>query len=574
MLGWMMTTLVVGMTAQVAATPFGKQSPFLQSESTSEKQWHSFQQEIKKVAVIGAGPSGLQSAAALIKEGFEVRLIERSDAPGGNWYHNVLTPIRERYPNDDVQTASYRPDPRANSVEYYQEGDEGLTLVDRWIDHIRPSPIWDDLETNSAPVFTTLPGVEYPTDAAWALQAQLVQRHVRTYASTHGLNANDRPWNASAPQILYYSTRVEQLKKQGHTWKLSLKKLTRLPDSDKVKAEWWEEDFDAVVIATGGYQAAHVPDITGLVEWSKVRRSNGHHPVKHSQHYRNPELYKNKTVVIIGASVSASEISRRIGPHVEKLYISLRNTTRNTYMARRSIRRLYSDAEHIPEIVEFGTLPSNESIKEGSVRLANGTLIGGIDEVILATGFRRSLPFLKDYYSIGGKVEPHSEKSPILTDAHNLQSLSWTGHYISDPTLAFTTVRAWTFGRYQSLAFAKVWKRTARLPSRERLWDEYFNDNHWQAPAKVVFGSIEEETLGRQYVAWLNSESLIHGGRLVDQWPIQNREKFAYYSDEAWEHGYTSSDNFTRFENTPRSEWPTYRRAVEATYELDSGSEW
>ncbi|OCF75614.1 hypothetical protein I204_02906 [Kwoniella mangroviensis CBS 8886] len=87
--------------------------------------------------------------------------------------------------------------------------------------------------------------------------------------------------------------------------------------------------------------------------------------------------------------------------------------------------------------------------------------------------------------------------------------------------------------------------------------------------------SFGSQALGRLYVAWLNQESPIHGGRFVDQWPLGNRERFAYCSDEAWEHGYTSSGNFTRIENTPPDEWPTYPRAGDqsAEYDLDSGSE-
>ncbi|WVW85174.1 hypothetical protein I302_107212 [Kwoniella bestiolae CBS 10118] len=567
----LLVVLTIGLNSRVSADVTSHQAPF---RSPMVGDWYRFPKDIRKVAVIGAGPSGLQSAAALVKEGFDVRLIERSDAPGGTWYHNELTPVRESFPDDDLQTAAYRPDPRSKSTEYYREGDDGLTLSERWREHIRPSPIWDDLETNSSPAFTTLPEIEYPKDAAWALQAQLVQRHVRTYASTHRLNVNDRPINSSSPNIVLYSTRVELLRKEGSEWRLWLKRLTRLPESDEIKAEWWEEKFDAVVVATGGYHAAHVPDIPGLTQWSTVQRRDGHFPVHHSQHYRNPAPYKRKTVLIVGASVSASEISRRIGPHVDKLYISIRNTTRSTYMARRSIRRIHSEAKQIPEVVEFGRLSSNTSIRAGQIRLSDGTWLDGIDEIILATGYRRSLPFLGDYYSIGGKVSPDKKDSPILTDAHNLHSLSWTGHYIPDPTLAFTNVRPWTYGRYQSLAFAKVWKGTARLINKDRLWDEYFNDNHWQAPAAVVFGTIEEETLGRQYVAWLNQESVLHGGRLVDQWPIEERERFAYYSDEAWENGYTSSDNFTKIENTPRSEWPGYPRERETSYAFDSGSEW
>ena len=56
-------------------------------------------------------------------------------------------------------------------------------------------------------------------------------------------------------------------------------------------------------------------------------------------------------------------------------------------------------------------------------------------------------------------------------------------------------------------------------------------------------------------MVWLNNESLEFGGRLVTPWPIENREKFVYYAEQAWEAGYTTSDNFTRWENVPRREW-------------------
>lgn len=41
--------------------------------------------------------------------------------------------------------------------------------------------------------------------------------------------------------------------------------------------------------------------------------------------------------------------------------------------------------------------------------------------------------------------------------------------------------------------------------------------------------------LERQYVTWLNNESLEFGGRLVNFPPLQNREIFSYYANQEWE---------------------------------------
>ena len=43
----------------------------------------------------------------------------------------------------------------------YKEGDEGLTLSERWREHWLPRPVWDSLHTNSPAVITELKDVPY-----------------------------------------------------------------------------------------------------------------------------------------------------------------------------------------------------------------------------------------------------------------------------------------------------------------------------------------------------------------------------------------------------------------------------
>ncbi len=82
--------LFAGLSAAAQQAPFS-------FESTSS-QWTVFHHHIKSVAVIGAGPAGLQAAAKLVEHNFTVRLFDRAPSPGGNWFYTDETPVREPYP--------------------------------------------------------------------------------------------------------------------------------------------------------------------------------------------------------------------------------------------------------------------------------------------------------------------------------------------------------------------------------------------------------------------------------------------------------------------------------------------
>lgn len=64
---------------------------------------------------------------------------------------------------------------------------------------------------------------------------------------------------------------------------------------------FWQ-DFDAIVVASGRYNAPNIPNISGLKTWAE------HFPgkISHSRQYRRPEVYANHTVLIVGAAVRLS----------------------------------------------------------------------------------------------------------------------------------------------------------------------------------------------------------------------------------------------------------------------------
>ncbi|KAF8204437.1 hypothetical protein K438DRAFT_1819857 [Mycena galopus ATCC 62051] len=474
-------------------------------DSRPEQLETTFHHPIRRVAVVGAGPAGLQAAANLIEHNFVVRLFERAPHPGGNWFYSEETPIREPYPDKPVgQDPDLEIPQQLPAKRYYRDGDDGLTLNHRWTEHWRPRPVWYNLFTNSPKVSTELPNVPYDPETPWVLSHHTIQRHVRSYASHHCINSNDHcPATPSAPRVTSYSTKVEKVEKDAetHTWVLTLHRLERLQQSNQILEEWWMETFDAVVLTTGQYTSAHVPDIDGIVDWSKAKEGE-HYSIYHSQSYRHPERYAGKTVLIVGAAVSASEIARDISPFVHRIIASVRPPTKRTGAKLRSLSRFPNTTEFVPEIAFFDPLKTHTNgIRDGKIHLINGSTLQGIDEIIIATGYQGTA-----LYPPGSSARPHP-------------NTSWTGHYIPDPTLAYSSSRAWTMGRYQYYGLAKVWEGTARLPPPEVIEDPDTDPEVWLG-----------EELIRRYTTWLNDASLKHGGRFVQPPPIEKIELLKYFS--------------------------------------------
>ncbi|KAI0029643.1 hypothetical protein K488DRAFT_72817 [Vararia minispora EC-137] len=458
-------------------------------------EWTVFPHPIKRVAVIGAGPSGLQVAAELLEHNFTVRLFDRSPGPGGNWLYSEEYPTRESYPDTRLEDIIKPWVPGSlPHREYYLEGDDGLTLDYRWREHWQPSPVWWGLHTNSPTSITEMPDVPYPPDSPFAPHQKVVSSHVRAYATLHGLNVNDEPTVA-------YSTLVERIDKAGETWNLTLKRVKKIENVDlrtgakqaALEAEWWQESFDAVVVSQG--------------------------------------------------LEDGSEIARELEPYAKHIYVSSKDYDRSKLhpFRRRAFRRLPSACSVVAEVAEFRSLGNAlNGIKDGKVVLKDGETLTGIDEVNikLTYGCRSQLINASTRESDGRR---------------RYRNVHWTGNYIPDPTLAFTNTRPWTTVRYQAYGLAKIWEGTARLPNEAELWRQYESARYtffWD-----LWGTGRSEALLRQWVAWLNNESLQHGGRLVNHFPNSNREIFSYFMNWEIKEDYISYANFTDFEHVPAWQW-------------------
>ncbi|KIM37614.1 hypothetical protein M413DRAFT_421803 [Hebeloma cylindrosporum] len=492
-------------------------------EPWAGERYYQFKYPIRRVAIIGAGVGGLIAYRELRDAGFDVHIYERDNVPGGNWHYSDEVPVDTSIPsNRNVAVGDYIPSlpPKGVTLPYveeYEDGEEAEEGNDfRRRAHRAPKPIWKSLTSNAPAPVQQIRETPWPAGTPWALANEKLQRYLRSFASWQGVNANDNSPNIS------YNTRVELVEKNLSAngeeigWALTIKELVPTKPNT-LRATWRKENFDAIIVATGRYNAPNVPNIAGVKEWAD--RFPGH--ILHARQYRRPEVFANETVLIVGAATSGGEIARDIIQHVKKIYQSVRLLSLDSLEAFSSVACL----KMLPSYLKSnGSFPV-DSFAEGRIELINGTVISGVDRVIFATGYRYTYPFLPQYHnaSLGlNDTGPAEGIQPIVTDGTHLRSLYLDAFYIPDPTLTFINanfgMQSFTYAEFVSLAIAKVWSRKADFPPIQELWRHYgevYKERKGYGRHFQFLGTEGTRRL-RFFQGWLNDAAVKYGGKQID----------------------------------------------------------
>tara|TARA_R110002003_G_scaffold197_1_gene15340 strand:- start:1893 stop:3032 length:1140 start_codon:yes stop_codon:yes gene_type:complete len=265
----------------------------------------------------------------------------------------------------------------------------------------------------------------------------LVRKYVESLVNRNGYE-----------KLVSYRTTVELAEKVGNEWRLVLRK-----DGDvKGEDEWWEEWFDAVVVASGHYSVPYIPYINGLAEFESAHPGS----VKHSKMFRGRDAYRGKKVVVVGASVSAADIAYDlIGNAKDPVYAVVVGHKANGYFGDVAFKH--------PGISEKPSI-SHITSKNGerTVHFIDGTSVREVDEIIFGTGYSWSLPFLPS-------VEVRNNRVPGLYQ-HVV--------YQKDPSLLFVGAVAagLTFRvfEWQAVFAARILAGRATLPPLEeqQRWEQ------------------------------------------------------------------------------------------------------
>ncbi|KAH6625843.1 putative dimethylaniline monooxygenase [Boeremia exigua] len=395
---------------------------------------------IRTVAVIGAGPSGLSAVKALDEEkAFDtIRVFERRDRVGGTWLYDEIpdtfnsTLVSPQHNEVPSQLPTFTPpapeDPTTRTGLYqYLDSNVGAAVMEF--------------------TYASIPKIN---------SALSVRRF--------GHANPTRPWKVVADYLedifakhLYrvsFNTTVESIRKNIETGKWDI--VLRQSDV-RFKGQgydyWWTESFDAVVVATGHYSVPYIPKIPGIEEWYKRWPDR----LQHSKQFRSRDAYVDKSVVVVGGSVSASDFVLDTYKSVRgSLIIAQRGENANPAL---------DDVWKLPGVTKKPTISRFTLENDGTVEFSDGSWISGadVDVVYFATGYRLSYPFL--------------EPNPV-TAKNRLAGFYQHTFNVADRSLAVVgQIRAALSFRayeYQAVAVARVLAGRGTLPStaEQTKWEE------------------------------------------------------------------------------------------------------
>lgn len=407
----------------------------------------------KKVAVIGAGASGLPAIKCCVDEGLQPVCFERTDHIGGLWY-------------------------------YTEEPTDGQSCV------MKSTVI------NTSKEMMCYSDYPIPKEYPNFMHNKHVLQYFNLYAEKFDLK-----------KYIRFKTEVGNVKKSedfktSGKWSVTTRDVTTGRTEDHV--------FDAVMLCTGHHADKNVPDFPGLQDFQgKVIHT---HDYRKPQGYED----KRVVIIGIGNSGvdSAVELSRvasqvflstrrgawifnRVGDkgqpgdmlfsnRATRVILKLLSFFQSTdEMFAKKLNERFDHAKYslqpnfppfsshptinddLPNRIICGSIKIKPNVKKFTktgVEFENGTFEDDIDAVILATGYRFGFPFLDKSVIdvINNKIELY--KSMFPPDLEN-KTLACIGFI--QPLGAIMPI-----SEQQCRLFARVVKGDVTLPSKEEMWTE------------------------------------------------------------------------------------------------------
>ncbi|KAF3352519.1 hypothetical protein VdG1_08970 [Verticillium dahliae VDG1] len=397
---------------------------------------------VSRVAVIGAGASGLAAPKYLLaeKKFSEVRIFDQRDTIGGTWAYSPLSVI-----DNDFTVPRTSPSKRPDTAIRTDDSASPQFV----------SPVYDFLETNIPHSLMNYTDLEFAQGSSLFPEHAVVKRYLEEYGK--GLT----PHLSLSTQILGVS---KTDKDGGSVWEVET--------LDLKTEEMKRSEFDAVMVASGHYNDPFIPDIKGLAEY------NAAHPgaISHSKFYRNQLQFEGKKVVIVGNSASGIDLSAQIATVCQHpVLVSVKTELKTAEdEAEGAILKL------VPEITEF--VPETRS-----VRFANGEVESDIDSVHMLYIDDPTLAFV----GIPQRIVPF----PIAEAQTAWVARLWAGRLAVPPT---EEMRAW---EAQALAEAGGGGKAIHTMLFPKDVD-YLNKLHEQSLSAATVEGLENDGKGKLPPYW------------------------------------------------------------------------
>jgi hypothetical protein len=179
---------------------------------------------------------------------------------------------------------------------------------------------------------------------------------------------------------IHFSTTVTNAERGGK-WVVH----TEVTNLDGSKKTVTLADVDSLLVSNGRCAHPFLPSLPGLQLW--LSSGKAHHSIS----YREPSPYTNKRVVVVGNGPSGVDMAPEIATVAKKVYQSTRSPRTGNKSSEESLKSTTGTKE-----IEFcAAIESFGDMRDGKVNLVDGTVLGEIDRVVLATGYRIHCAFLQ-----------------------------------------------------------------------------------------------------------------------------------------------------------------------------------
>lgn len=399
---------------------------------------------IRRVAVIGAGPSGLASAKYVLPthpvdvNGFgltstryllaeryfdQIDVFEQRSSVGGVWNYSPRS-SKSGFPSTVLHSGAHDPAEKPIWISQADGKQEAVFL----------SPLYDRLETNIPKELMRFSDKPFPSETQLFPKHHTVKKYLEEYAR-------------DVKSLIHFETQVADVRlKESEVVTWELKTINLHTGHTSIRT------YDAVVVASGHYTVPHIPDIPGIETWNRFNAG----AISHSKFYDSSAPFTGKKVVVVGNSASGLDIGAQINEVSKgKVIISQRS---ESYFAP----SVPSDKIICPEIAEF----LDHAHHDRAIRFANGHVEEQVDAVVFCTGYFYSYPFLE---SLNPSVVTHGWRTMNV-----YQQLFYNEH----PTLVFPVlsqrVIPFPMAENQAAVFARVWSGRLRLPSKADMhaWED------------------------------------------------------------------------------------------------------
>ncbi|KAF2769696.1 FAD/NAD(P)-binding domain-containing protein [Teratosphaeria nubilosa] len=447
-----------------------------------KKQLH-----VESVAVIGAGISGVVAAVHLKRAGLNVTVFERSSRAGGVWLFDKRRAKDAPYPSvlpstgdspADIHVSRKKSTGRADSPIEGQEP-AAASCKDITLQHAPPGPCYNGLKNNVSTIEMEVSCQPWPTGTEEFVPHHVLAAYIQETAKSNRVE-----------NLIKYNTKVERVQRARDCWLVETSTLDRVRGEPHLSLQ--RHVFDAIVVASGHYHACKIPDFPGLEQWKKRYPDR----VQHSKRYRRPDGFKDQNVLIVGAGVSSTDMAKELGPIAKTVYQSSRSGPYDL-----PSHLLPANAARVSAVAFFDALPEQDPGEDdtapipGSVTLVSGERLCNIHQVILATGYHVSFPFMRQYHD-DEKSPAEADEEVLVTDGQQTHNLHKDIFYIPDPTLSFIGVpyhvATFSFFEFQAQALAQVLAGRVTLPQTDVMRKEY-NEKLRRKGAGREFHSLKKE---------------------------------------------------------------------------------